>query len=356
MAHHLAGAVVNSLKQAKRAARNLIPTPSMLRTYWLMRNSDVPQPNEPIARVVFSAMTKGGANANGKVSASLFIPPFSDELRRNGISVEWAYTKKDLRRRLSGDLPVFLIHLYGEDNENILCDDVLLLEEMAIAVFNSAKVGPLLADKLASHNAFRDAGVAVPPLSKGTAFVRSRYGSGNLTEINDGVTDVEQKNDGVIRNQFIDTRIRFANRSFFTTVRLLCVDNTVLHAYPRARDENEGNASVHAKDTPVVPELIEYLHQELILPFEREFKEISEKLHGVLGHGFFVHDLLIESGSVFLCESGIKFDAMALASRRRFEPIAENIPSQAPLFPVQELARRSARAFIAKCQPILKCG
>ena len=290
----------------------------------------------------------------GKVSAGLFMPPFSDELRRNGFAVEWAYTKKELRRHLLDDLQVFVIHLYGEDDEQILCDEVLLLEEMATEVFNSAKVGPLLADKLATHNAFHDAGALVPPLSSDHGFVRARQGSGLAAQVEDLPSYVEQENDGFIRNQFIDTRVRFKDEAYFTTVRLICVDDTVLHAYPRARNVDEGNTSVHAKDTPVNAELIEFLHGELVVPFEKDFKDIARNLHCVLGHGFFVHDLLIEDGSVFVCESGFKFDDRAYWEH--IEKIAKKIPSQAPLLPVQDFARRSARAFLAQCQSILKRG
>ena len=184
--------------------------------------------------------------------------------------------------------------------------------------------------------------------------MRSRLGSSLPTAIvPDDATDTSAGDDLEIRTEFVDTRVNFGSRRYFTSVRLLCVDDVILHAYPRARDDRAGDASVHAHDTPADPALIEHLHESLVQPRSEEFASIARQLHDVLGHGFFAHDVIVESGTgrILVCEGGFKFDDPAY--RRHLEPIASRIPSQSVLFPIQEFSRRSAEVFLARCESIL---
>jgi hypothetical protein len=159
--------------------------------------------------------------------------------------------------------------------------------------------------------------------------------------------------DARIRTEFVDTVVTFEDHRYYTTVRLICVDDIVLHAYPRARNVDEGSASVHASDTPLNPALIEHLHETLVATRAEDFSRVARLLFGVLGHGFYAHDLLIDrnDGSISVCESGFKFDDRAYHGR--LKPISADIPSQAVLFPVGEFARLSARAFLSRCDAVL---
>ncbi|WP_299792780.1 hypothetical protein [uncultured Marivita sp.] len=336
---------------ANRAFERIAEKTSIGRTYLLMRHTRVAQPKKPVAKVVISAMTEGGANANGKVKADLFFPPFCDELRRNGFKIEWAWSKKELARRLAGNLPAFIIHLYGEDNVQILDEDIQQIEKMAVATFNRAETGPLLADKIASQKILSDAGVNVPPVTTNSGHVRRRLGSKKSTDLG-GQVPANEKEENFIRTRFIDTRVNFNGKSYYTTIRLICVDEIVLHAYPRARDVDDGNPDVHAGNTPLDADLIEYLHTTLVTPFEEEFRSIAQKLFSAWGHGFFAHDLLIEGRDVFVCESGFKIDDLNYSNH--LGPISNKIPSQAPLFPIEEFSRKSAEAFVTKCASILQ--
>lgn len=314
----------------------------------------VPQPRNAKARVVLTALTPGGAGADGKVSKRDFLPTFCDTLRRNDIATAWVSSTRELSRALRVEEPVVLIHLFGEDRNQIESPELAELEQRAVATFNRSGIGPLLADKLDSHRAFAAAGIPVPDLREAGGFVRSRLGTGLPTAITPNDTSVtRQEDDRQIRTEFVDTRVEFGNRRYFTSIRLLCIDNVVLHAYPRARDDQEGDASVHAHDTPADPALIEHLHKSLVQPRSVEFTSIAQQLYEVLGHGFYVHDLVIEAatGAVFVCETGFKFDDAAYW--RHLEPIASRIPSQSVLFPVQQFAQYSAGVFLERCQSIL---
>jgi len=147
--------------------------------------------------------------------------------------------------------------------------------------------------------------------------------------------------------------VGFEGSEYFTTVRLLCIDDHVLHAFTRARDVEEGEAGVHSQDTPLNPALIEHLHAHCVEPNRPAFATIAKQLHAVLGHGFFVHDLLVETGtgSVMVCESGFKFDDKTYA--KHIASIAADVPSQSPLLPMGPFARRSARVFAQECTAIL---
>ena len=227
------------------------------------------------------------------------------------------------------------------------------LERQAVAVFNGSRTGELLADKLMSHHAFEAGGVPVPPLSESSGFVRSRAGTRLETFVERGDDGGRFSDDSQIRTAFVDTVIDFENRSYFTTVRLVCVDDIILHAYPRARDVQERNASVHASNTPLNPPLIEFLQEKLVDTKSEELSRVARELFSVLGHGFYAHDLLIDrrDGSVSVCESGFKFYDNAYHDR--MEPIAADLPSQAVLFPVEAFARLSAHAFVARCDGVL---
>ena len=341
---------MRSVRLANRVLERLLQKTSAGRTYLLMRHTRVGQPKKPVAKVVFSALTDGGANANGKVIAKLFLPPFCDELRLNGFQTEWAWSKRELARRVSGDLPSFIVHLYGEDNVQILDDEIKQIEGMAAATFNSAETGPRLADKFVTQHALEEADIKVPPVSESSGHVRRRFGSKKSVGLLGKVPEGEVEDD-FIRTKFIDTRITFKGLAYYTTIRLVCLDEIVLHAFPRARDVSEGDPDTRDVTTPLDADLIEHLHQTLVLPFEAEFASLARKLFSVWGHGFYCHDILIEGREVYVSESGFKLHDLAYT--RHLEPIASQLPSQSGYFATDDFSRRSAKAFVSKCEAVL---
>ncbi len=337
----------NPLKRLKKARR----LKSQLRS--LERAIREPQPSHPIAKVVVSILTKEGPDDQGKVSTEQYLPPFCETIRKHGYSTEWASSERQLSRVLGCGSPVFLVHLFGEDMGQIASSTVNGLERKCTAVFNAAAVGQLLADKLATHRAFAAAGIPTPRLRNADGFVRARFGSGQKTHFVQTPKADAPADQNSIYTDFVDTRVAHSDRLYYTSVRLLCIDDIVLHAYTRARDACDEGAEVHAQHTPIDPELIEHLHDVLIKPRAEQFSNIARQLYSVLGHGFYEHDLLIdrESGATYVCESGFRFDDPQYW--QRFEPVASKIPSQTSLFPVQRFAQRSADAFLKRCQSVI---
>lgn len=232
-------------------------------------------------------------------------------------------------------------------------------ELKAIAVFNASLTGRLVSDKLLFTQEAAKAGIKVPQIYKqgNKGFIRSRLGTAEDAWVidEDKISSIENTEDQLI-TEFIDTRVSYCDREFFTTVRLLCVNNKIVHAFPRCRDAAEGNASVHAVDTPLNPALIEFLDSELIQKNMERFSNITRSLHDVLGHGFYAHDLLIErdTADIFVCESGFKFDAFGYWSH--LSEIKDEIPSQAILYPSACFIRKSSFLFLSCCESVLQGG
>ena len=113
----------------------------------------------------------------------------------------------------------------------------------------------------------------------------------------------------VYNTQFIDTTVQFRESVYFTCIRLVCIGTYLIRIYIRARDVSENNPSVHNKDTPKDRELLDYLHEKLVVPRLEAFHALSDRIGRVLGPGFYAHDVLIENktGQLFLCETGFKF-------------------------------------------------
>lgn len=88
-------------------------------------------------------------------------------------------------------------------------------------------------------------------------------------------------------------------------------------------------------------------------PRKEIFDDIAQKLHQVLGHGFFAHDLLIdgETGAIFVCEGGFKFNDGTYTAH--LDIISDKLPSHQILFPTRKFAEFSADIFVKQCQAIL---
>jgi len=89
----------------------------------------------------------------------------------------------------------------------------------------------------------------------------------------------------------------------------MCIGTYLIRIYIRARDVSENNPSVHSKNTPKDPELLDCLHEKLVATRLEAFRALSARLGHLLGPGFYAHDVLIENktGQLFLCETGFKF-------------------------------------------------
>ena len=137
-------------------------------------------------------------------------------------------------------------------------------------------------------------------------FSNAKVGSGEDVFV---LENAEEIDDNRYNAEFIDTRIPFENGDYFTCVRLVCIGTRTLQIYIRARNVEENNPSVHSRDTPKNPELLEHLYGKLVAPRLEELHALGKRIGCALGPGFYAHDVLVDnnSGHLFMCETGFKF-------------------------------------------------
>jgi hypothetical protein len=334
-------------------AKNLVPSTRALWPFILERMIRMPQPDKPKARIIFTFLTRTGITIDGKLTFFEFFPLFLARLRERGLETRIAFSEASVAQSMEGSTSAVIVNVYGEDHASIRSPKMAAMERDARAVFNPADAGLLLRDKLIYHRAMDKAGVAVPGLVESGGFARERLGSGRPTSLDDQTSDDGEDGSELIRTHFVDTAVAFEGEKYLTTVRLICINERILHAFTRARAASDGNASVHSSNTPLDPNLLEYLHAELVEPHHDAFAQIAAKLHRLIGNGFFVHDLLIErqTGAIMVCESGLKFDDWPY--RMRLAKVGDAIPSQAPIMVLKPFAMRSADTFADICETLL---
>jgi hypothetical protein len=235
-------------------------------------------------------MSPGGVNGPGKVEAAIFIPPFALRLARAGVATALAAGPAELRAAMTPG-PAILVHVYREVAYRIDTPEVLEAEGRAAGVFNAARSGPIVADKVLTNEFLTGRGVRMPSLSpEGRVFSNLRQDSAGGVVIVDRLDRAEA---GRYNTSFVDTRITLAGQTYYTSVRLLCVGARILHGYVRARDVAEGSASVHALDTPLDPRLVEMLQECQVEQRMPELVDLAAGIAAALGPGFYAHDVLM---------------------------------------------------------------
>ncbi len=328
---------------------------SALRTVPLGRSlnqdrwGEVAQPRNAPAQCLISVLRETGTENTGKVSKYSYFAPFVDVLRREGMRTHFCHSHLELELHLRRGIPTVLINLFGEDDCQIHSERMQRIEDRCAVVYNSAESGRILADKVLSEEVLRAHGVLMPPneAQGREVFVRKRLGSGAPTRRADGAQG--QPAEDEVARAFIDTRVDYAGEAYYTSVRVMCCGDAVLHPFPRARPVSDEDPNVKTKNTPLDPDLIEFMHRTLVAPYTEQFATIARQAHEALGHGFCSHDLMIErdTGLIYMCESGFKFDDRRHSSRMK--PIEAQVPSQAPIVSTEAYAVRSAYTVLAQC-------
>lgn len=308
-------------------------------------------PDDPRGTVIFSGLGRRGFAAKGKIDPTDFLPPFIHALWRSGLRTRFAATPDELRAGLgtAGRRPA-IVHIYDEERETgalALADDVCA---DAGLVFNRVALGAAVARKDETNRRLSAHGVRVPRMMQNvepgeTAFSNAPGASGAEVSLvrRPGALDPARYN-----TAFIDTRRSFRGAEYHTTIRLMCVGGTPVAAWVRARPVEEGSPSVHSRNTPLDPDLIEHLHGTLIAGREAEFTALAERIESALGPAFLAHDLLIdrETDEIQVCETGLKFHDETY--RRHTRPVAAMLPCLAPIHS-PAFIENSAQAFLTAC-------
>jgi hypothetical protein len=304
-------------------------------------------PTQATACVVFTAFNSAMLDGPGKMQPAVFLPPFCAWLASRGIASHFAVTPQTLAR-LAGPRTI-VIHIYREVGCDIVTPEIEDAQKDSL-VFNAPRTGRTIADKMATHRLFTQHGLPMPDLAdggEGIVFSNSAKDSGAAVQLMPGGTALDPSR---YNTRFIDTRVVLRGKSYFTTVRLLCIGRHIAHAYVRAGGAStDSSPSVHAADTPLEPELIERLQQALVAPRAEALSALASRLGLLLGPGFYAHDLLIErgTGNIYICESGFKFHDWSYGNR--IHPIAQDLPSHRFML-TPDYAVRAARLFLAACR------
>lgn len=312
------------------------------------------QPIKSRARVIIVAMGPDGLKYRGKVNSRLFFPHFSCTLQKHGIGSIYVNNIASLEQELllSERIPIILIDLVNEDYDDLDIHDIPdTLSNQSSVVFNSRHVARIIGDKKQANIFLSSNGVSMPKMADRKTenrkiFSNARIGSKEPVIVYDNIN----KADGDRYNtEFIDTRIRYGEDIYYTTVRLMCIGSRLVQAFVRARHEHEDDPPVHTADTPRNRELLDHLYDVLVSPRMEEYTRLVEKIGAALGPGFYAHDILVsnDSNELFLCETGFKF--FDTFYWKTVESIIGDRPFQYNVVDQETHARYAASVFVDYC-------
>ena len=310
------------LKTAERVFRKGVMTADDFR---LWRENDRIrdcQPARARAKVIVLALGKDGLRSRGKVTPRLFFPTFCRTIARCGVGSAYVKDRIGLEQelRLSDAKPTVLVDIINEDFDEQVKDDIPgeLLQGVR-AVFNSRRIARIIRDKKVANTYLSERDVPMPRLGglpHGRVFSNARWGSKEEVSVHDGTDDRDSNR---YHTDFVDTRVRFEEGLYYTSIRLMCIGSRLVQVYVRARDQTENNPSVHNANTPRDRELLDFLYGKLVDPRLDELISLTERIGSALGPGFYAHDVLVdrESGELLVCETGFKFYDGSYCERMR---------------------------------------
>lgn len=188
------------------------------------------------------------------------------------------------------------------------------------SVLHKTSLAEVIADKLRTNYFLSGAGVPTPRIVEGVAdtrvFSNSRKGTGHAVQLHSPGSQLDPNR---YNTEFLDSSHKYAGRSYFVALRAVCVGTTPVAFYVRARRTEENNSSVHNKNTPLDPDVLNHFYRTLVLERKSELTSICELSGKALGLGFFAHDILPEreTGKMYVTETGFKFGDRGYASRLR---------------------------------------
>lgn len=283
--------------------------------------------------------------ARGKVRPDLFFPVLSQILNSAGGSLHVFPDPVTFRQEASKFSGGTVFPIYNEDYlSDELVSEVLQIEEAANQInawlIHPLSVARVLSDKTATRTALAGIIPMPGPCSNGPLLSISRTGTGEKVQI----VPADKADPKLHNSRFIDTRVEHEGKDYYTSIRAMCIGPKHIVSFIRARPTSDQYPSVHARDTPLHPRMIQHLHETIIIPAEAEIREICDKFGSLFGMGFYAIDLLPErNGRMLMCEAGFKlFDQNYID---HLSPIGALIPVYSEMFS-GELAIRTAQAFV----------
>lgn len=318
---------------------------------WVARNlaalGDVTPPADRPRQIVFTGFARFGFGAKGKVYSKDYFPAFSRRMAEQGVDCHFVWDEDGLDRHTTGTKPTSIVHMMNEEKLWPYNPRIRAAEARADFVFCSKRAANLLKEKPVTNRFLTPRGVPMPrmlgPTETGVrTFSNSAEGSGKRIIVTDTPETLDPNR---YNTAFIDTRVPFEGRSYYTMFRIQAITRKVLHAYVRARDTSEKAASVHSKDTPANAGLIEMLYDLQIRPRLDEIATFTDRIGRLLGPGSYACDMVVCSttGQMFMVEAGFKFNDSPYAAY--LESVADQTPCNA-IFYGGEYAVRAADLFL----------
>lgn len=307
-----------------------------------------PQPTNSVGTVIFAEFSNTHFAAGGKVTAPSYLPVFSDLLRQHGLKTVITTSARDLSAAIVDTDYTVVVLIYGEDQ---FIPDYLGLKDClarADLVFNHTDTGKIICNKKATHLFLSNKDVPMPAAQFEGIATKQVFSNHNTSTGADVSVLAAQSllNSERYNTEFIDTKVKIGSEHYYTTIRLMCVGGTVTHCYVRARIAQDGNPSVHAKNTPIDAKLLNVLYAELIEPRKQKLSELAVKVSQALGLGFYSHDILIDTKTqkIYLAEVGFKFNDPSFLMR--MSPVLAGVPTMTGFTTAEDTARNSFPAFL----------
>lgn len=307
------------------------------------------RPADPTGRVLICCVNNSAFGGPNKVKPESFFPGFSRVLHSYNIDVEFISSQRSMSDATASDANTIVIDLYNEEADHgFLPRTDQGLYGRAALVFNHRETGGVISDKARTNRVLTSAGVAMPRMNPeaGLVFRNTAANSSSQDKDIEVTPKVDTAREDGYRTGYIDTTREYLGRKYLTSVRILCVGEVIISAFAAARPAEEGKYSVKGINTPVDADLIRFFQQKLVHERHEDLRGIAQKVAKVLGPGFYVHDLVVDSTSeeILLCEVGYKFSMYPVAER--FHSIAKDISSDYLILDEAECARASAEAFV----------
>lgn len=182
----------------------------------------------------------------------------------------------------------------------------------------------MLANKVTTNALFAELDVPTPAMVAADSFNGGRIFANAMAEsaADARILDSQERLDARQYNtQFIDTTQVWQGREYYVCPRAVCAGRRCVAILVRAAPKDLGNASVHVRNTPRDPSLLNHLYALLLQDLDA-IAHLCDAVGRRLGPGLYAHDLLPEqeSGRIFICETGFKVQNDSFA--RRMAPIS----------------------------------
>ena len=308
-----------------------------------------PVPHNKVRKIVVVG-TSNLKRSEGKAS-SLYFPKFGYALAKREVALIGYHGPAEAFRGLKDCDPArtAVILVCNETRERHLLRDFaeFAQENAEFTFYKGPKTGTIIGDKPAANRELFKAGILTPPLADGTTrvFSNAPMDSHATTSVVDAGQPLNHER---YNTRFINTVRVYNGKSYYVALRALAVSGTMIAAYARLRPTGESEASVHAADTPLDPQLISHFHETIVEENRKRLANLCERLGQVWGPGFYAHDILpcSDTDALYVCESGFKFDDMAY--RTALWPISSDLPFLSDHFTVR-IADIAAQEISNQC-------